>query len=289
MTYIRTISKKMIYDAIIDAIGQIYCQSTPETITMINNALTIEEDDVAKDMLKAMLLNEELAAKEKLPICQDTGIVVVFADIGTAVKIENGSLYSIISQAVTDVWEKYYLRDSIALEPIRCFSSNPSKTKDTLQPVILHLSEIPGNKLELHISLKGGGAENCSTLKMFNPTATINEIEDFIVDTVVSSGGKPCPPVFVGIGIGGDFEQCAILAKRALMVPISPFEKKPEYKKMEERLLNQINQKGKGIQGFGGKTTALKVNILSEPCHIASLPVAINIDCHAHRCISITI
>ena len=194
MTYIRTISKKMIYDAIIDAIGQIYCQSTPETIAMINNALTIEEDDVAKDMLKAMLLNEELAAIEKLSICQDTGIVVVFADIGTAVKIENGSLYSIISQAVTDVWEKYYLRDSIALEPIRCFSSNPSKTKDTLQPVILHLSEIPGNKLELIYPKRW--VLKIVAPKMFNPTATINEIEDFIVDTVVSSGGKPCPPVF---------------------------------------------------------------------------------------------
>ncbi|HNU97729.1 MAG TPA: fumarate hydratase, partial [Candidatus Syntrophosphaera thermopropionivorans] len=163
------------------------------------------------------------------------------------------------------------------------------KSKYYSQPVILHLSEILGNKLELHISLKGGGAENCSTLKMFNPTATLTEIEDFIIDTVVSAGGKPCPPVFVGIGIGGDFEQCTILAKRALMIPLPDSEKKPEYLQMEKRILNKINQKGKGVQGFGGKTTALKVNILSQPCHIASLPVAVNIDCHAHRCISISI
>jgi fumarate hydratase subunit alpha len=289
MPSLRIIPEKQVYETIIDAIGKIYCQSTPETITLINNALAIEEDDVAKDMLNAMLKNEELAAKEKLPICQDTGIVVVFADIGTQVKIENGPLYTIVSKAVNDAWRKYYLRDSITFEPIRCFSNHIQNPENSQQSVILHLSELPGNKLELHISLKGGGAENCSLLKMFNPTTSLREIEDFIVDTVVSSGGKPCPPVLVGVGIGGNFERCAILAKRALMVPISPSEKKPEYKKMEERLLTQINQKGKGIQGFGGKTTALKVNILSEPCHIASLPVAINIDCHAHRCISITI
>ncbi|HPQ30276.1 MAG TPA: fumarate hydratase [Candidatus Syntrophosphaera thermopropionivorans] len=289
MESVRTIPKKQIYKAIIEAIGQIYCQSTPETKSLLNQALAIEEDDVAKDMLQAMLLNEELAAKKQLPICQDTGIVIVFADIGTETKIENGTLYSIVSEAVNDAWGKYYLRDSIAEEPLRYFSNPQKKSKYYSQPVILHLSEILGNKLELHISLKGGGAENCSTLKMFNPTATLTEIEDFIIDTVVSAGGKPCPPVFVGIGIGGDFEQCTILAKRALMIPLPDSEKKPEYLQMEKRILNKINQKGKGVQGFGGKTTALKVNILSQPCHIASLPVAVNIDCHAHRCISISI
>lgn len=132
MESVRTIPKKQIYKAIIEAIGQIYCQSTPETKSLLNQALAIEEDDVAKDMLQAMLLNEELAAKEQLPICQDTGIVIVFADIGTETKIENGTLYSIVSEAVNDAWGKYYLRDSIAEEPLRYFS-NPQKNQNTIR------------------------------------------------------------------------------------------------------------------------------------------------------------
>lgn len=284
----RVISAEQISEQVIDAIGEIYQRPTLETAELLRRALDSETHPLARDILQAILLNHQIAASEKLPLCQDTGLLIVFAELGNELLITGGTLTEIIGKAAAQAWKLYYLRDSIAPDPLRCQLSaeaqNHAESKEippnSPLPFILHLDQVLGNKLTLHIALKGGGAENCSALKMFLPSTSTREIEEFIVQTVVTAGGKPCPPVFVGVGIGGDFESCAIMSKRALLVSQSGDDATRE---MEQRILNQINRLGKGVMGIAGNTSALKVTIITRPCHIASLPVAVNIDCHAHR------
>ncbi|MBW6513865.1 MAG: fumarate hydratase [Candidatus Syntrophosphaera sp.] len=297
----RRVMAQQIREAMISAIGEIYCRPHSETLELLKIARDQEQDEIARDMLDSILANAEIGAREGIPVCQDTGLVIVFAEIGTSVLIEGVTLRDIIEAAAAEAWQKYFLRDSIASDPLRRVQKpEPANTgsegcntgpetlygPDTAKsiPVILHLDQVPGEKLTLHVALKGGGAENCSALKMFNPTTPLEDIEDFIVATVVQAGGKACPPVIVGVGIGGDFELCARLAKQALIVPHSAEGKKICLLNLEQRLLDRINAEGKGVQGFAGSTTALEVRILTAPCHIASLPVAVNLDCHAHRC-----
>jgi fumarate hydratase subunit alpha len=281
----RIITSGSIKEVIVDAIGEIFCQPQAETLELLKQAWGREEDEIARDMLEAMLKNTELAAAEGVPLCQDTGLVIVFAELGADVRIAGGCLRDIIERGAAEAWSKFYLRDSIAMDPLRGRTGIPlpGKPSDRI-PVILHIDHAEGDRITLHIALKGGGAENCSVLKMFDPTASLDEIEDFISDTVVNAGGKPCPPVTVGVGIGGDFEYCAVLAKKALLLPESSMSEEKGIIEMESRLLDKINARGMGVQGFAGRTTALEVSILTAPCHIASLPVAVNIDCHAHRC-----
>jgi fumarate hydratase subunit alpha len=283
----RSISSELIKDMVIDTLGGVWCTPDPHTLDLIGAAMTREENEIARDMLSSILENARIAKNEQVPACQDTGLVIIFAELGVDVHIDGGTLTSILDQAVLDAWTKYYLRDSVSPDPLRL--SSVEVKPDISSPVILHLEQVPGHNLTLHLCLKGGGAENCSALKMFHPTASAADIEGFIVDTVVSAGGKPCPPVIVGVGIGGDFEKCALLAKKALVVPSTPKEQDAYYRQMEVRLLQRINNEGKGVQGFAGQTTALEVRISTAPCHIASLPVAVNIECHSHRCASITI
>ena len=285
---LRTVSAAEIREQVIGAIGEICCRPTPETADLLRAALNREKDELARDMLQSILLNHQIAAEEALPLCQDTGLLVVFAELGSELLITGGILPEIISAAAASAWQKFYLRDSIAPDPLRGKTLLPPEAKPGSSaaratsglPFILHLDQVAGNRLTLHLALKGGGAENCGALQMFNPGASLGEIEDFIVRTVVEAGGKPCPPVFVGVGIGGDFESCAILAKRALLLPPH---NEPDLQRMERRLLDRINLRGRGVMGCAGSTTALRVSILTRPCHIASLPVAVNIDCHAHR------
>lgn len=273
----KTIQANEIRELVLDAIGEIFCTAHPETRQLLENALAREKDEIARDMLESILENHEIAQRESLPLCQDTGLLVVFAELGNGVLIEDGSLRDIIGSAAAEAWDKYYLRDSIAWDPLR----RGTNQKGTTLPLILHLEQIPGDELILHFALKGGGSENCSFLKMMLPGAGMRGVEEFVIQSVVESGGRPCPPVMVGVGIGGNFEECAILAKKALVLPSE--QKDEELREMEERILDEINKRGKGVMGFAGSTTALKVCILTKPCHIASLPVAVNIDCHAHR------
>ncbi|MGC9361317.1 MAG: fumarate hydratase [Candidatus Syntrophosphaera sp.] len=289
----RTIPATLIREAVIDSIGEIYCQPHMQTIDLLQKALKRESDEIARDMLGTILENARVGAETGIPVCQDTGLLIVFARIGVQVQIEEGTLRGIIESAAAEAWKKYYLRDSIAWDPLRGRASSEENgsglerpsSKEYL-PVILHMEQVEGDELRLDICLKGGGAENCSALKMFNPTATIDEIEGFVVDTIVKAGGKPCPPVIVGVGIGGDFELCAQLAKKALVCGREHESGDEKLRNMEHRILDKINQKGRGVQGFAGKTTALEVRILMAPCHIASLPVAVNVECHSHRCAS---
>lgn len=289
----RHLSAKAIKEAVIEAIGEIYCRPQNETMILIQDALKRENDELARDMLETILKNARIGAETGIPVCQDTGLVVVFAQIGVQVQLEGGTLRRIIEHAAAEAWRKFSLRDSIAWDPLRGRLGSGDNAReeckqprDSHLPVILHTEQVPGDRMQLDISLKGGGAENCSALKMFNPTATLEDICQFVVDTVVSAGGKPCPPVIVGVGIGGDFELCAVLAKKALVTRQTENEADLDIQKFEKRILDQINSRGKGVQGFAGKTTALEVRILRAPCHIASLPVAVNIECHSHRCTS---
>lgn len=284
---IKPVSAAQIRASVIEGIGEIYCRPTAEAAKLLQGALDIEQDELARDMLSSILLNHQIALRDGLPLCQDTGLLIVFADLGQNVHIEGGVLEQIISEAAATAWQKFHLRDSIAPDPLRrmhCGEGHdhpePASHEPSKLPVVLHLEQVPGDELTLYLALKGGGAENCSALKMFLPCAAASEIEEFVVQTVVEAGGKACPPVFVGVGIGGDFESCAILAKRALM---SSGTGCVENEDMAGRILSRINQLGGGVMGFAGSTTALKVSILTRPCHIASLPVAVNIDCHAHR------
>lgn len=273
----KPIQANEIRDLVLDAIGEIYRAPHPETRFLLQKALLQEKDEIARDMLESILKNHEIAERESLPLCQDTGLLVVFAELGNEVLIEGGSLRDIISSAASVAWEKYHLRDSIAWDPLRRGSSQ----KGAKLPLILHLEHISGNELTLHFALKGGGSENCSFMKMMLPGVGMKGVEDFVIQGVIESGGRPCPPVVVGVGIGGNFEESAVLAKKALLLPSEEQDK--ELHEMERRILDGINRSGKGVMGFTGSTTALKVSILSKPCHIASLPVAVNIDCHAHR------
>lgn len=278
----RVLSASSVHAAIVDAIGEMYCHLEPRTKELLARAYEQETDELARDMLAAILQNAELAPGDQIPLCQDTGLLIIFAELGGACLIEGGTLPQIAAAAAAAAWSKYYLRASLAPDPL--FDRGPVGCGAAGSPApILHLLQVPGDRLTLRLALKGGGAENCSAWRMFQPAAKLAEIEDFIVQTVVSAGGKPCPPVLVGVGIGGDFELSALLAKRALLWDPDDVSLDRRYLELERRLLERINREGRGVQGMGGRNTALLVKVLREPCHIASLPVAVNLDCHAHR------
>lgn len=265
--------------AVYNAINEAACKLNQFTFNKIKQAYNKENDKIACGILDDIIKNDSLAAKEMIPMCQDTGIVVIFAKIGYDVHF-NCNLYDAINSAVSKAYTDFYLRKSVANPLTR------ENTKDNT-PAIVHTSFIPGDKLELTIALKGAGSENMSKLKMLNPTDGLDGICNFVTETIKEAGGRPCPPLFVGIGIGGDFEECALLAKEALMQEQKS--DNPEIKKIEELIQEKINDLNIGPMGLGGKTTAFDVFIKTAPCHIASLPVAVNIQCHANRHIRVVL
>jgi len=279
---VKNIRAMDIRAALCDAVGEIFCQPHSQSLELLRQALERESDETARDMLSALIKNAELAARERIPACQDTGLLIVFAELGTDVLITGGTLREIMDEAARAAWKQFWLRDSLNPRPV--LGPGADGFPDSVSShLILHLDQVPGDALTLHVALKGGGAENCSALRMFLPTAAQCEIEDFIVHTVTSADGRPCPPVSVGVGIGGNFETCAILAKQALFLPRDPGDEVPRIRDWEQSILDRINREGSGVQGMGGQTTALAVRILIRSCHIASLPVAVNLDCHCHR------
>ncbi len=244
---------------------------------IINALKTAEkrEKGLTKEILKLTLKNADIASEGIFPLCQDTGTAVLFVEIGEQVQVK-GSLETALQNGIKKGFGKYYLRKSIVSDPL--FRRINTKTNT---PAIIHYKIVRGNKLKINLMLKGGGAENKSQIKMFTPTASKEEIIEFILSVVKSAGASACPPFVIGIGLGGNFESCALLAKRALFR--TKQNKNSNYKKLEQEILNKINETNIGPQGFGGKTTALKVFIEHEPCHIASLPCAVNICCHSAR------
>lgn len=236
-----------------------------------------EQSDTGKDILEKITENYTIADRENIPICQDTGMAVFFIEIGKDVHIEGESITDAVNRGVKQGYKEGYLRKSIVKDPV--FREN---TKDNT-PAVIHYEFTSGDKLKITIAPKGFGSENMSAIKMFSPSAGVKGIEKFVLDTVDKAGSNPCPPIVVGIGIGGNFESCALLAKKALTREISSNHENPFYAELENELLSKINKLGIGPQGFGGTTTALGVNIETAPTHIAGMPCAVNISCHVTR------
>jgi fumarate hydratase subunit alpha len=236
-----------------------------------------EPSPVGRGILDQILQNAEISRTESVPICQDTGYAVLFVEIGQDVQITGGGLREAIDEGVRQGYEKGYLRKSILSDPIKRVN-----TKDNT-PALIHFDIVEGDQLKITIAPKGGGAENMSEVRMLKPSDGADGVKDFVVERVRKSGGNPCPPVVVGVGIGGTFEGSAILAKKALLRELGSHNPDPFYAAMEDELLERINNIGSGPQGLGGNTTALGVLIETGPCHIASLPAAVNMQCHAAR------
>jgi len=237
-----------------------------------------EDSPIGKQILEQILINAKLATDENRPMCQDTGIAVIFVELGQDVHISKGIFHEAINEGVRRGYTQGYLRKSVVGDPV----FDRKNTKDNT-PAIIHAEIIPGDKIKITVASKGAGSENMSEIKMLKPADGIDGVKDFIVDRVKRSGGMPCPPIIVGVGIGGNFEQCAYLSKKVLLRPLNTRNPDTRWDTVEKELLTRINQLGIGPMGLGGRTTALAVQILAMPCHIASLPVAVNLQCHAHR------
>lgn len=237
-----------------------------------------EESPLGKEILGQLVQNACIARDEALPICQDTGMAVIFMEVGQDVHITGGNLEEAVNAGVAKGYTEGYLRKSVVSEPV----FNRKNTNDNT-PAILHVSIVPGDKIKITLAPKGFGSENMSALKMFKPSEGVAGIKKFVVDTIFNAGSNPCPPIVVGIGLGGTMEKAAILAKKSLLRPINKRNSNPDYEKLETELLELVNRTGVGPQGLGGITTALAVNIEYYPTHIAGMPCAININCHATR------
>ena len=241
------------------------------------NFKEIEDGLLARDILEKIIINSEISKTEKMPICQDTGMACIFIEIGQDVHIIGGNLESAINEGVRRGYEKGYLRKSVVKDPI-----NRINTKDNT-PAIINYNIVDGEKIKITIAPKGFGSENMSQIKMLKPSDGLEGVKKFILNVVKEAGPNPCPPMIIGVGIGGTFEKAAYLSKKALLRPIDIRSNEKFYSDLEEELLEEINKLGIGPQGFGGKTTALGINIETYPTHIAGLPVAVNISCHATR------
>ncbi len=254
-----------------------------DIIESLEKAASSEISPAGKSALKLLHENAAIAKRERRPICQDTGMAVVFLELGQDVHVVGGSLYEAVNEGVRRGYAEGYLRLSIVRDPLI-----RENTGDNT-PAVIHTEIVPGDRLHITVSPKGFGSENMSAVKMFTPSAGRDQIMDFVVDTVSRAGSNPCPPVIVGVGIGGNFEQCALLAKKALLRPIGQSNPADFYAQLEADLLARVNRTGIGPQGFGGAVTALAVSVETYPTHIAGLPVAVNMGCHVTRHASATL
>jgi len=251
----------------------------PEDVKMaLENAILKEESPLGKEILSDILKNQEIARTNKVPICQDTGIAVIFLELGQDVRLVGGNLNDAIDEGVRRGYFNGYLRKSAVDDP---FIERKNTGDNT--PAIIHTKIVPGERVKIILAPKGGGSENMSALAMLKPSDGITGIKKFVLDTVEKAGSNPCPPIIVGIGIGGTIEKTALIAKQSLLRKVGDHNQNPKVAELEEELLHEINKLGIGPQGFGGRTTALAVNIETFPAHIASMPVAINIQCHVSR------
>lgn len=249
----------------------------------IESCMDREQSELAKSVFKSISQNIQISEEGVFPLCQDTGMACVFLEIGQEVHFTGGYLYDAVNEGVRQGCIEGYLRRTIVKDPFRRENTGDSTPAD------INIDLVPGDKVKVTLAPKGFGSENMSRIMMLPPAAGQDGAEDFIVDTCRKAGGNPCPPIVVGVGIGGNFSRAAIMAKKALLRPIGSYSEDPFYEEMEKRLLNRINELDIGPQGFGGKTTALAVNILAAPTHIAGLPVAVNINCHVSRHMEITL
>jgi len=277
----REISVRTIVDAVRDACIRANIELSGDVVEALTRAVDDEASEVGKDILKKLLENARIAREERIPICQDTGVAVLFVELGQGVTV-TGDLYPALEEGVRKGYAEGYLRKSV------CDPFTRKNTGDNT-PIIVHISLVPGDHLRIWVVPKGGGSENMSRLFMLPPAAGWAGIKEKIVQTVAEAGPNPCPPTIIGVGIGGNFEQSAILAKKSLLRPLGTPNPDPRLDPMEQELLTEINRTGVGPQGLGGRVTSLAVHILMMPCHIASLPLAVNIQCHASRHVEIVL
>ena len=268
-------------DVIIDTIEKLCidanCHLPSDVRCAIRNCRACEDGVIAQGILDDIIKNYEIADEENVPICQDTGMACVFLEIGQDVHIVGGDLTEAVNEGVRRGYDKGYLRKSVVKDPVRRGNTG-DKT-----PAMIYTEIVPGEQLKITVGPKGFGSENMSAIRMFKPSAGLQGIKDFIIETVETAGPNPCPPMVVGVGIGGTFDKAALLAKKALMRPIDSENPDPFYADLEKEMLEKINQLGIGPQGFGGMTTAIGLNIETLPTHIAGMPCAININCHVTR------
>ncbi|MFQ6112354.1 MAG: fumarate hydratase [Nitrospinota bacterium] len=243
----------------------------------LQEALRREESPAGAEVLRQLIENAELAEREKVPLCQDTGLAVVFADVGQEVHMVGGSLEEAINEGVRQGYGEGYLRKSVLCDPLRRVNTGDNT------PAVIHYRVVPGDKLRLLLFAKGGGAENMSRVLMLSPSEGREGVKRAVVQRISESGANPCPPVIVGVGLGGTFEKAAELAKLALAREVGKPHPDPEIARLEKELLEEINNLGIGPMGMGGRTTCLGVQVELFPCHIASLPLAINVQCHSQR------
>ncbi|HBL81548.1 MAG TPA: fumarate hydratase [Clostridiales bacterium] len=236
-----------------------------------------EQSETAKVILEKLEENMRVAEAEKIPVCQDTGMAVVFLDIGQDVHVDGGLLKDAVNEGVAQGYTEGFLRKSVVTDPIERKNSGDNT------PAVIHYDIVPGDKLKITVAPKGFGSENMGALKLLKPADGLAGVKDFVLETVKNAGANPCPPIVVGVGIGGTMEMSTLLAKRALLVELDKPNENPFYASLEQELLEKINALEIGVQGFGGTNTALGVKILTYPTHIAGLPCAVNINCHVTR------
>lgn len=255
-----------------------------DIMNALETACKNEQSPVGKSVLSQIIENDKIAAKEEIPLCQDTGMAVLFVEYGDKVVIEDGSFDEAVNEGVRQAYEEGCLRKSVVSDPV----FDRVNTRDNT-PAIIHTKIVGGNTIKITAGGKGFGSENMSAIRMLTPSYGVEGVKQFILDTVFKAGPNPCPPIVVGVGIGGTFERAAQLAKKATFRPINTKNEDERYAALEDELLSEINKMGFGPAGLGGNTTAIGVNIETSPTHIAGMPVAVNICCHAarHACTTI--
>jgi len=278
----KVVKLTQVRDRIKDIVQEANFELQGDVLRVINELARKEESPAGKEVFNQMIENAKIAREEKLGLCQDTGLAVFAVELGEDLRFEKadglGSLREAITEGTRLGYAEGYLRKSVVEDPIR------RKNTGTNTPAYIHWDLVPGDVFKVTFVAKGGGAENMSAIRMFAPAAGQEGIEDFVVETADKGGSNPCPPIIVGVGVGGNFEYAAWLAKKALLrQPLGSHNPDPFYADMEQRLLERINKLGIGPQGMGGRITALAVHVESYPCHIASMPAAVNIQCHSHR------
>lgn len=273
----RELHVNQIIDAVTEMVQTANYDLGKDVETSFRKALETEESETGKDVLNQLLENVEIARTERAPICQDTGFAVFIVELGQDLHIVGGNLNDAINEGVRQGYKEGYLRKSIVDHPLT------RKNTGDNTPAVIHVELVEGDQLKIHFAAKGGGSENMSFIKMMKPSDGAEGVKDFIIECVKTAGPNPCPPIVVGVGIGGTFEKAAYLAKRSLFKEVGQRSELEDIAQMEEELLTKINKLGIGPQGMGGRTTALDVHIDIYPAHIASLPVAVNINCHAGR------
>ena len=284
VTPMREIQSSQITEAVAELCQRANYELPEDVVAALRKSRKAATSQVARNILDQLLENARLAREEHIPYCQDTGLAVVFVELGQQVHLVGDDIYTAINAGVRRGYKEGYLRPSVVADPLDRATNTGDNT-----PAIVHVRIVPGEEIKLHVAAKGGGSENMSALWMLTPTDGAEGIVEAIVERIQEAGGKPCPPLILGVGIGGNFEMAALLAKEALLRPLGQANDDAQLAELEQRILAAVNATGVGPMGLGGGETALAVHVLSHPCHIASLPVALNVQCHAARHQSVTI